>query len=120
MIGHLQILESRKKRLKPTAIFFEFGAKPLPETYPFQKAESQLAMGGYPVVYVLPEETSAKHDLRFAVGCRSHVHGKKWDDEILAFADQLVATGSPHVIVCCALENEEMMEWKDGSWRAYA
>lgn len=120
MHGHLQIIEARKKRLKPQAIFFEFGRTQLPEVYPFQKAENALAMGGYPVVTITPDETTKKHDLRFVVGCRVHVHGLKWTDEIFAFADQVVKAGAAHVIVCCALENDDLMEWKNGEWIANA
>lgn len=120
MIGNSQIIEARKNRLKPTAIFFEFDAKPMPEVYAFQSAEKQIAHGGYPVVYVLPDEVGKRQDLRFVVGCRVHVHGKKWGDDILTFVDQIVESGASHVVVTCIADNDDMMEYKNGNWVAYA
>ena len=119
MIGHQSIIECRKQGSKPTAIFIEFGYVPMPAVYPFQKAESQLAIGSYPVVTIPPDEVGKPQDLRFCVGCRVHLNGKKWDDDLMRFADQLVTAGASHVIGFCPEDGVELLEYKNGNWIAY-
>lgn len=118
MIGHRHIIEYRREGMKPSAIFIEAGFDPVPFRFEFEKQERAIDHGFYPTVTVTPQELGGPLDLRFCAGCRVHVHGKAWSDDLVAFAERLVNAGASHVIVA-TLENEEFLEWK-GEWTGYA
>lgn len=118
MIGHRHIIEYRRLGEKPSAIFIEAGFKPLLYRFEFEKQELAIDHGFYPTVTVTPEELGTRLDLRFCTGCRVHVHGNDFTDELVAFAEQVVNAGASHVIVA-AINSAEILEWK-GEWVGYA
>lgn len=120
MIGHLQIIEARKNRMTPTCIFVEYGYEPVPARYEFQKAENQIAIGSYPFVTITPEEMHQRHDLRFCTGCRVLLNGKRWDDDFLNFAEQIVRAGASGLVCYCPDDGTDLVEYREGNWTAYA
>lgn len=118
MIGHRHLIEYRREGLKPAAIFIEAGFEPVPFRFEFEKQERALDHGFFPTVTVLPDELGKHLDMRFCAGCRVHVHGEDWTEELVAFAERVVAAGAAHVIVA-TLANGEILEW-NGEWSGYA
>lgn len=117
MIGHQQILAARKEGFKPVAVFIEAGLAQMPVRFAFEDPEKALAHNLPATVIIGPNEIGARHDLRFLVGCRVHLHGTAMTDELLALADRIVAAGALHVIVF-GLEDSEILIHKNGEWHA--
>jgi hypothetical protein len=117
MIGEKQIIEARREGLRPAAIFVEAGYMPTVASYEFEKHERALDHGFFPTVTLTPDDMRKRLDLRFCAGCRVHVTAPSMTDEVLALAERLVEVGAAHVIAG-ALDTGEILEWKNGTWRA--
>lgn len=118
MLGHKQVVERRKEGYRPEAIFVQAGFEPV-ITCCFDEPERALDFNLYPEIWIAESELGCLLDLRFVVGCRVHVHGKNWSDELLTFLDRLVEAKPLQVIVCTD-ENGDMMIFENEKWRAYA
>lgn len=116
MIGQNQIIAVRKQGFKPAAIFIEVGLTMPVVRYRFQDPEKQLEIGALPTVHLTLDELHAPLDLRFVAGCRVHVRARAMSEEVLRFADKVVAACARHVIVCC-LDAHDILEYNDGAWR---
>lgn len=125
MIGHQQIIESRRQRRKPASIFFEIGAPVRPEFVacgPARAAlrdaiynpESAMKSGLFPVVYVAEDETP---DLRFARGCNAHISGPRCTAKLIELGHALADAGASMVIISAIAETSELMIFADGEWR---
>lgn len=115
MIGHKQIITARQQGFKPVAVFIEAGLAQMPVRFAFEDPEQALAHNLPATVIIGLGEIGERHDLRFLVDCRVHLHGMKLTDELLELADRIVAAGALHVIVC-GLEDSEILVHKNGEW----
>ena len=120
MIGHQQIIDARKRGLKPSAIFFDAGFDVLPARFDFQKPERALDWGLHPTVTLTAEELAQRHDLRFVTGCQVHASGSGWSDGLLHFLDRLVDCKPHMVVACCIEESPLIMIWQNKEWRTHA
>ena len=111
MIGHRQIIESRKGGKRPPAIFFDlFGSD-------IWGGENQIKNGVLPTVTITAEDLGRPIDLRFVAGCRAHVSALAITDDVLAFVDQIVACRASFVGLVSMLETDQVMFYFDGAWR---
>jgi hypothetical protein len=113
MKGEKQIIDSRKRGRKPSSIFVEINHARVDD-------ENQLIEGALPVVTIEDQDLKHPLDLRFMVGCQVNVNAPAWTEDVLAVADKIVAAGAAHVIVCCILEDNTIMEWLSGKWEVHA
>lgn len=118
MIGHKQILAARNEGFMPVSVFIEAGLSKIPGVFAFDDPELALAHKLPATVIIGADEITARHDLRFLVGCRVHLHGTGLTDELLGLADRIVAAGAVHVIVC-GLADMEILEYKNGEWKSW-
>lgn len=114
MIGHLQIIECRKRGLKPSAVFVEAGLSPAKHRFAFDDPEQAIAHDLYPTVWV--HDMQKRHDFRFLTGCIVHIHAVELNDDVLDLADR-IALLAKEVILCDGIE---LMTNKNGEWVAYA
>jgi hypothetical protein len=120
MIGHQQIIEARKRRLRPAAIFFDFGSELPPVRFPFEHPEKALYHRFYPTVTVPPSDDWRLLDLRFVTGCRVHLTGKAWTEDFFGFGERLVDCGASALVACCPGDNNDLVQWTNGQWSADA
>lgn len=120
MIGHQQIIDARKQRLRPAAIFFDFGSDPLPVRFPFEHPENALLHRFYPTVTVPLSDDWRLLDLRFVTGCCVHLTGQAWTDDFLDFAGRLVDCGATTLVAFCPSDNNDLLQWANGEWSADA
>ena len=114
MIGHIQIIEARKRGSKPSSIFVDVGRKPL-------SGEDQIVRGILPTVTITADEVDKVHDFRFLTDCTVHVAGEAWTDGVLVIAERIYNAKARHVIVCCIAEDLSIMErYAGGDWIVYA
>jgi hypothetical protein len=142
MVGEKQIVAVRRRGKKPRAIFIEVGFENRAaerffsggegiHTDPVGKnagrpvlvngshipdPEKMLENGCYPVV----TDVKPSDDFRFCIGCRVHVHGAAWTDEVIDIAEKIAEAGAEKVVVCCINDTRELMVFDQGEWRAYA
>jgi hypothetical protein len=118
MIGERQIIEYRKRGLKPAAIFFEFGLERSAPKYLFEEPEQAIAHNLYPVVSIGRDEPAQRLDLRFVTGCGVHLHGKLVDDPLIAIGEKL-ADSKPEFLIVGGLLDGVLLEFRNNAWRAY-
>lgn len=119
MIGQNQIIEMRKEGYKPRSIFVQAGFVPT-ITCRFDDPDRAFESKQYPEVWISPDElVGGSLDLRFAIGCRVHVHGRAWTDALFDFIDKL-AEAAPLQIIAITDENADMMVFDRGEWTAHA
>lgn len=120
MIGHNQIIEARKRGFKPAAILINAGFDPMPARFDFERPERALAWNLYPTVTIPLRDLGKRHDMRFLAGCIVLVNGHGWSDELMTFLDNLAESAPNVAIVTCVDENNDLMEYRNGEWIAYA
>lgn len=109
MIGHRQIIDARKARLKPAAVFLHIGTAPAVGLADLP-IEQELAAGILPTVYTA-DAKPATSDLRWLTGLRVHVLGVQCNAETFwKWFDAVKAVRPSHLI---AVEPDgEVIEWR--------
>lgn len=115
MTGHLQIIEFRKQRLKPSAIFFT-DAEPLKSKIDFEAPERALEHGLYPEVYLTSHDLKKRLDLRFVAGCKVLINTKELTGELLTVAERAVDCGATSV---CVSSRDDLVLFHKGEWQAW-
>ena len=120
MRGHETIIAARNAKLKPTAIFIEVDLNPNPPRWYFEDPEVALRIKLHACVHVSMTEPWRRYDFRFVTGCQVHVHGDRWSQDMTDFVERIAAAGAAHVIACCIRDNDDILEFYEGEWHAYA
>jgi len=115
MIGHNQIISTRKKGKLPKGIFIDYGITPKKPKRFWEEHEKQIELGFFPFVYVDENELP---DLRFCYGVFVHCYANDWTDDYTIFLDHLVKF-KPQKIIATASDCAVLMEFET-EWKTYA
>lgn len=120
MIGQNQIIELRKRRMRPTTIFIDAGIDAQIARFDFEKPEHAIAHKLFPTVTIPEIELLGYIDLRFVAACRVIVNGVKWTDSMLTLLERLVDSKASQIVATCISESQEIMVFENANWTSYA
>lgn len=109
MIGHLQVIDARRSRLRPTLVDLVIGPAPTVR-YAWQSPESMLAQGDVPTVYTAGEQPELA-DLRWLTGLRVSMLPRECSSDLWARWWSAVQAAGPRFVAGIEPDSEEVVTW---------
>lgn len=109
MIGHLQVVEARRRRQRPTLVDLVIGPAPAVR-YGWQAPETMLAQDAVPTVYTAGEPPELA-DLRWLTGLRVSMLPRECSADLWGRWWAAVQAACPRFMAGIEPDTEEVVTW---------